>query len=248
MEKVLAGKVAVVTGASRGIGRATAIRLGRMGANVVVHYGTSRQQAEEVVAAIQGAGQQARAMKGDMRNMAELRQLFSQVIDEFERLDILVNNAGMLINKPLEDITEQEYDELMRLNLKSVFFACQEAARRMADGGRIINISSTVTKMMFPGYSLYGASKAAVEQVTRVLAKELGVREITVNAVSPGPVDTALFRKGKSEAQIVELAGMAAFGRIGAPEDIADAVSLLVREEAGWITGQCICANGGMAG
>jgi 3-oxoacyl-[acyl-carrier protein] reductase len=154
----------------------------------------------------------------------------------------------MLLNRTIADTSEEEYDRLMAVNVKSVFFACQEAAHRLADGGRIINITSTVTRMMLPTYGAYAASKGAVDQLTRVLAKELGPREITVNSLSPGPVDTELFRRGKSEEQIIQMAGMAALGRIGTPGDIADAVSLLVREEAGWITGQSICANGGMAG
>jgi len=248
MEKVLAGKVAIVTGSSRGIGRALAVRLGRMGAGVVVNYARSRQQAEEVVAEIAGYGQKASAVQADMRSMAELRHLFAVAEEQFGRLDILVNNAGMLSNRPIRDLGEEEYDEIMALNVKSVFFCCQEAVRRMADGGRIINISSSVTKVMLPTYGAYAASKGAVEQLTRVLARELGPRQITVNALSPGPVDTDLFRKGKTEEQIVQMAGMSALGRLGVPADIADAVSLLVREEAGWISGQNICVNGGMAG
>lgn len=248
MEQVLAGKVAVVTGGSRGIGRAIAIRLGQMGAAVAVNYGGSEQQAGEVVAEIERAAGRAVTMQADVSKITEVRTLFASVIAHFQRLDIVVNNAGMLLNRTIADTSEDEYDRLMALNVKSVFFACQEAARRMADGGRIINITSTVTKMMLPTYGAYAASKGAVDQLTRVLAKELGPREITVNSLSPGPVDTDLFRRDKSEEQILQMAGMAALGRIGTPGDIADAVSLLVREEAAWITGQCICANGGMAG
>ncbi len=248
MENKLRGKVAIVTGGSRGIGREIALRLGAIGADVVINYAVSREEAAKVAETISGSGQKAIAVKADLRNIAELRALFATTLEQYGRLDILVNNAGMLVNKAICDVTEAEYDEVMTLNLKSVFFACQEAARRMADGGRIINISSTVTKMLLPTYGTYAASKGAIDQLTRVLAKELGPRQITVNAVSPGPVDTELFRKGKTEEQILQMAGMAAFGRIGTPGDIADVVSLLVREEAGWISGQNICANGGMAG
>lgn len=248
MDNVLEGKVAIVTGGSRGIGRAIALRLGRMGARVVVNYARSADQAREAVETIAQYGQKALAVQADVRNVAELRVMFDTTLERFGRLDILVNNAGMLMNKSIGDTSENEYEEIMALNVKSVFFACQEAARKMADGGRIINISSTVTKMLLPTYGAYAASKGAVDQLTRVLAKELGPREITVNSLSPGPVDTELFRKGKTEEQIIQMAGMAALGRIGTPGDIADAVSLLVREEAGWISGQNICANGGMAG
>jgi len=248
METILTGKVAIVTGGSRGIGRAIALRLAKLGAGVVLNYSGSKEQAEEVVAEIAAGGRQALAVQADLRNLAELRNLFATAIETCGRLDILVNNAGIMFNKQIADVGEDEYDDLMAINVKAVFFACQEAARRMADGGRIINISSTVTKMLLPNYGPYSASKGAVDQLTRVLAKELGFRRITVNSLSPGPVDTQLFRRGKSEEQIRQMAGMAAFGRLGTPGDIADAVSLLVRDEAGWISGQNICANGGMAG
>lgn len=247
MEQPLTGKVAIVTGGSRGIGRAIALRLGQMGANVCVNYGHSQEQAEEVVQELAKEGVQAAAIQADMREVAQIRHLFEASCNRFGRLDILINNAGMLLNKPVMEMDESSYDELMDLNLKSVFFACREAAKIMADGGRIINITSTVTRMLLPTYGAYAASKGAVDQLTRVLAKELGSRHITVNSLSPGPVDTELFRKSKSEEQIVQMAGMAALGRIGIPGDIADAVSLLVREEAGWISGQLIGANGGMA-
>jgi 3-oxoacyl-[acyl-carrier protein] reductase len=248
MGKQLRGKVAVVTGGSRGIGREISLRLGSMGADVVINYAVSAAEARIVAETIAGSGQKALAIQADLRNISELRALFATTLEQFGRLDILVNNAGMLMNKNISDVSEAEYDEMMSLNLKSVFFACQEAARNMADGGRIINISSTVTKLLLPAYGAYAASKGAVDQLTRVLAKELGPRKITVNSLSPGPVDTELFRKGKTEEQVLQMAGMAAMGRIGTPKDIADAISLLVREESGWITGQNICANGGMAG
>lgn len=247
MEKALSGKVALVTGGSRGIGRAIALKLGLMGANVVVNYVQSKGQAEQVVQELAAEGVQAIAIGADVRDVAQIGQLFATTLEKFGRLDILINNAGMLVNTPIQAMDEKSYDELMDLNLKSVFFACQEATKAMADGGRIINITSTVTRMLLPTYGAYAASKAAVDQLTRVLAKELGNRQITVNSLSPGPVDTELFRKGKSEEQIVQMAAMAALGRIGTPADIADAVSLLVREESGWISGQLICANGGMA-
>lgn len=248
MEKVLEGKVAIVTGASRGIGAAIAFRLGLMGANVVVNYAHSSSAALEVVKRITESGPQSIAVRADVRQTLEIKNLFAAALEEFGRLDILVNNAGILQNKPIKDVSEEEFDDIIALNVKSVFFACQEAAKVIADGGRIINISSTVTKMLLPTYGPYAATKGAVDQLTRVLAKELGHREVTVNSLSPGPVDTELFRAGKTEEQILQMAGMAALGRIGTPEDIADAVSLLVRDESGWISGQNICANGGMAG
>ena len=245
MDKILTGKTALVTGASRGIGRAIALKLGHLGAAVAVNYMNSAAEAEEVVGQIVAQGGRALAIKADMANPAAIEQLFDRTIDEFGQLDILVNNAGIAIFKAIAEISVEEYERQFGLNVRGLLFACQQAALKLADGGRIINISTSVTKMMLPNYGLYAASKGAVEQLTKVLAKELGQRGITVNAVSPGPTDTELFREGKSEQQISQLAGMAAFNRLGTPEDIANAVALLAGTEAGWISGQDICANGG---
>ncbi|MFO7497406.1 MAG: SDR family oxidoreductase [Desulfobacterales bacterium] len=243
----LENQTAIVTGASRGIGRAIALKLGSLGAAVVVNHVHSARMAEEVVAAIRETGGRAIAVQADVRRVPEIEALFDRAIAEFGRVNILVNNAGIGFIKKVADVTEEEFDNLFALNVKGLFFACQQAAKRLADGGKVVNISSSVTKLMLPAYGPYAATKGAVEQITRVLAKELGPRGISVNAVSPGPVDTDLFRTGKTEEQIRQLAGMAAFGRIGAPADIADAVALLVSDGAGWITGQNICVNGGFA-
>jgi len=246
MAKSLSGKTALVTGASRGIGRAVALKLGEMGAAVVVNYMNSAAAAEEVVAQIVSQGGKALAVKADMADPMAIEKLFDQAIGEFGQLDILVNNAGLAIYKPIAEVSEDDYERQFSLNVKGLLFACQQAARKLADGGRIINISTSVTKMMLPNYGLYAASKGAVEQLTKVLAKELGPRGISVNAISPGPTDTELFREGKTEEQIQQMGSMAAFNRIGTPEDIAGAVALLASAEAGWISGQDICANGGL--
>ena len=243
----LAGKMALVTGASRGIGRAIAQKLAEEGATVAVNFHSRADAAAEVVAEIAEAGGQAVALQADLSRPEQIDELFTDTLEQLGRLDILVNNAGMAIFKPAAQFSEEDFDQLFALNVKGVFFACQQAARKLADGGRIINISSTVTRIMLPHYGLYGASKAALEALTRSLAKELGARDITVNCLSPGPTDTELFRHGKSADQIAQLAAMAAFGRLGTPEDIAGAVALLASPEAGWISGQTICANGGFA-
>lgn len=243
----LQDKSAIVTGGSRGIGREIATELGKLGASVVLTYLNNAERAEEVVGTIKEAGGRCLAVKADMKKLAAVVSVFDMTVDLFGSLDILINNAGTFLHKPIEQVTEKEYDNIFNTNVKGLFFACQQAARKMADGGRIINISSSVTRVMMPGYGAYGASKGAVEQITRVLAKELGHRRITVNAISPGPVDTELFRQGKSAEQIGLMAEMAALGRIGTPGDIADVVKLLVSEQANWITGQNVCANGGFA-
>ena len=170
----LQGKVALVTGASRGIGRAIAVRLGRDGAAVVVNYAGNQQAAQETVVAIEAAGGRAVAVQADVGKRADVEWLFDETFQHFGRLDILVNNAGIMFNKPLAEVTEEEFDRIFAVNVKGTFFACQQAAKRMADGGRIINFSSSTTAMMLPTYGAYVATKGAVEQLSHVLAKELG--------------------------------------------------------------------------
>jgi 3-oxoacyl-[acyl-carrier protein] reductase len=242
----LDGKVALVTGASRGIGRAIALRLARDGASVVVNYAGSREAAREVVSEIETAGGRAVAVQADVSKVADVERLFDETFRQFGRLDVLVNNAGIMFTKPLADVTEEEFDRIFAVNVKGTFFACRQAARRMAEGGRIINFSSSTTALMQPTYATYVATKGAVEQFSHVLAKELGPRRITVNVISPGPIDTELFGQGKSEQDKQRFAQMAALGRLGQPQDIADVVALLASEEARWITGQNIRANGGL--
>ncbi len=244
---MLEGKVAIVTGSSRGIGRAIAERLSRDGASVVVNYSKSPEKAREVVAVVQSVGGQAIAVRANVAEAVDVQNLFDQAIEHFGKIDVLVNNAGVLSTKPITQITEEDFDELFGVNVKGTFFACQQAALRMHKGGRIINLSSTVTNLILPSYGIYAASKGAVEQITRVLARELGGKGITVNGVSPGPTDTELFRHGKTEEQITNMAQLAAFGRLGEPRDIADVVAFLASEEARWITGQNIRVNGGVA-
>ncbi len=217
----LAGKVAIVTGASRGIGRAIALRLSQEGASVVVNYARGAEQAKDVVSAIEAAGGKALAVQADVSKTAEIRDLFDRTQETYSQIDILVNNAGVTFNKPVAEVTEAEFDNLFAINVKGTFFACQEAAKRMAEGGRIVNFSSSTTAIMMPTYGVYVATKGAVEQLTRSLAKELGDRQITVNVISPGPTDTELFTVGKTAEQIQRFTQMAALGRLGKVEDIA---------------------------
>jgi 3-oxoacyl-[acyl-carrier protein] reductase len=243
----LAGKVAIVTGASRGIGRAIALRLSQEGASVVVNYARGVDQAKDVVSAIEAAGGKALAVQADVSKTAEIGDLFDRTQETYSQIDILVNNAGVTLTKPVAEVTEAEFDNLFAINVKGTFFACQEAAKRMAEGGRIVNFSSSTTAIMMPTYGVYVATKGAVEQLTRSLAKELGDREITVNVISPGPTDTELFTVGKTAEQIQRFTQMTALGRLGKVEDIADVTAFLCSEQARWITGQNLRVNGGIA-
>lgn len=247
MQKVLKTKVAIVTGASRGIGKEIALALAGMGATIVVHYHQSKDLADKVAASIIKGGSKALAVQADMKYPAEIQSLFDQSLDTFGSVDILVNNAGIMFNQKIEAVKEKDFDEIFATNVKGLFFACQQASRRMSDNGKIINISSTITRFMLPGYGPYAATKGAVDQLTKILAKELGAREITVNAIAPGPTDTELFRRDKTTKQIKTMAENAALQRLGTPKDIAAAVALLVSPEAGWISGQTILVNGGYA-
>jgi len=243
----LAEKVAIVTGASRGIGRAIALRLSQEGASVVVNYARGAEQAKDVVSAIEAAGGKALAVQAEVSKTAEIRDLFDRTQETYSQVDILVNNAGVTLSKPVAEVTEAEFDNLFAINVKGTFFACQEAAKRMAEGGRIVNFSSSTTAMLLPTYGVYVATKGAVEQLTRSLAKELGDRQITVNVISPGPTDTELFTVGKTAEQIQRFTQMTALGRLGKVEDIADVTAFLCSEQARWITGQNIRVNGGIA-
>lgn len=239
----LTGKVAIVTGASRGIGRAIAERLGQDGASVVVNYAGSAEKAQEVVQAIEAAGANAIAVRADLSNPNEVCHLFDATESRFGQLNILVNNAGIFLMKPAIETTLEEFEQVMALNVRGVFLALQEAARRIENGGRIVNLSSIATLLSGANSSVYAASKAAVEQFTRVLAKELGDRGITVNAVAPGATETDMMPDIVRETA----PKMTPLGRLGQPTDIADVVSLIVSEEARWITGQIIGASGGMS-
>ena len=240
----LTGKVAIVTGSSRGIGRGIAERLGRDGASVVVNYSGSEQEASEVVKAIEATGGKSVAIQASLGNVEDIRRLFAETIQHFGHLDILVNNAGTGVVGAIADVTEDEYDKVFNLNVRGVLFALQEAAKHMQDGGRIVNISSTTTIHPEPGMALYAASKAAIKLFTAVMAREVGDRNITVNTVMPGPTIPGMFGNMPPEVQ-QQAAASSPFNRVGTPQDIADVVAFLVSEEARWLTGQDLCANGG---
>ena len=239
-------KAALVTGASRGIGAAIAKRLGGDGYDVVVNYARGAADAETVVRAIEAAGGRAIAAQADVSDPAAMAALFERGEQAFGGLDVLVNNAGIMKLAPLAQADDALFDQTIAINLKGVFNGLREAARRLRDGGRIISFSSSVVGLYQPGYAVYAATKAGVEAMTHVLAKELGPRRITVNAVAPGPVATELFLVGKSDGDIAPIIGRTPLGRLGEPEDVAGVVSILAGADGGWINGQVLRANGGI--
>jgi len=240
-------KTAIVTGASRGIGRSIAKRLAADGFAVVVNYAGSSDQAQEVVNEIRSADGEALAIKADVSNPEEVRQLFEETIQEFGRVDVVVNNAGIMPLSPIAKGDVEAFDKVIAINLRGTFLVFAQAAQKVAEGGRIIAFSSSVLAKSFPTYGPYIASKAGVEGLVPVLANELRGRNITVNAVAPGPTGTDLFLNGKTPEQIAQLSKLAPLERLGQPEDIANVVSFLAGPDGGWVNAQILRANGGFA-
>ena len=241
----LENKVIIVTGSSRGIGKEVAILLAENGAKLVVNHSNSAEEAQGTADTITKNGGEAIVIKADVSKRQEVTELFEQAIAHYGKVDVLVNNAGVMTSKPLKDYTEEEYDNIFNVNVRGIFNTLQEADRSLADNGNIINFSSSTAKLMFPTYSIYSASKAAVEQMTRVFSKEIG-RGISVNAIAPGATETELFLEGKSQEVIDKLSAMNAFNRLAKPIDIARVVLFLASDDSKWISGQVIGANGAL--
>lgn len=239
-------KVALVTGASRGIGAAVARRLAQDGFTVVVNYAGSQAPAEALVRTIEAKGGRALAAQGDVANVDAVKRMFDAAEAAFGGIDVLVNNAGIMSLATLAQSDDELFDRQIAVNLKGSFNTMREAARRLRDGGRIINFSSSVVGLLQPTYGVYAATKAGIEAMTSVLAKELRGRGITVNAVAPGPTATNLFLDGKSPEVIERLAKLAPLERLGTPEDIAATVAFLAGPDGAWINGQTLRANGGI--
>lgn len=239
----LEGKHALVTGSSRGIGRAIAARLAENGAAVVVNYAGNRQSAQETVKEIVAKKRKAVAIQADVSKASEVQRLFNEAEKALGPLDIVVANAGVYLSKPLIESTGNDYDHVFDINTRGVFFTLQEAARRVRDGGRIIVVSTGGTKMPFPNASLYLGSKAAVEQFARSLSRELGERNVTVNVLSPGFTDTDMLSNDQVRAFG---ASLSPFNRVGTPEEVADVSAFLASDAARWVTGQNVQAGGGV--
>lgn len=237
--------VALVTGGSRGIGAAIARRLAADGFTVAVNYATNPDAAHVVVKEIEAAGGQAFAVAADVADAGAVAGMFADIAARGSEVGVLVNNAGVMELAPIAKMDAATFDRMVAINLKGTFNTLQEAARRMGEGGRIINTSTSVTQLKLPAYGAYAATKAAVEVLTSILARELRGRNITVNAVAPGPTATELFFKGKSDALIANITKLAPLERLGTPDDIASVVSFLAGPDGAWINGQTLFANGG---
>ncbi|MFA6117318.1 MAG: SDR family oxidoreductase [Sphingomonas sp.] len=239
-------KVAIVTGASRGIGAAIAERLAADGFTVVVNYAGSAAEAEALVRKIEAAGGRAIPAQADVSDAAAVARMFDAAQAAFGGVDVLVNNAGIMKLASIAESDDALIDSQIAINLKGSINTLREAAKRLREGGRIVNLSSSVVGLYQPGYAVYAATKAGVEAITHVMAKELRGRNITVNAVAPGPTATALFLDGKPQAVIDTLTKLAPLERLGQPEDIANTVAFLAGPDGAWINGQTLRANGGI--
>ncbi|KAF2753020.1 short chain dehydrogenase [Pseudovirgaria hyperparasitica] len=245
MSLPLAGKVALITGGSKGIGAQAALRLARDGAKVVVNYSSDSKAADDIVNQIGGGN--ALAVKANAANVTEIEGLVKQTVAKFGKIDILIPNAGILPMKTLEQTTEQDFDNTFGLNVKGPYFLVQKAVPFMNPGGRIILVSTTLTGLspITPNYLLYVSTKGSIEQMARVMAKDLASKGINVNAVAPGPTGTDLFLKGKPDAIIEKLAAASPYNRLGKPDEIADTMAFLSGNDSRWITGQTLRINGG---
>lgn len=239
-------KIAIVTGASRGIGAAIAERLAKDSFTVVINYAGSQAEAEALAARIEAAGGRALSAKADVSDPDAVRRMFDAAETAFGGVDVLVNNAGIMQLSSIADADDASFDRMIAVNLKGTFNGLREAARRLRNGGRIVNFSTSVVGLKLENYGVYAATKAAVETMTAILSKELRGRNITVNAVAPGPTATDLFLSGKSPELIERMSRMAPLERLGQPADIAGTVAFLAGPDGGWINGQVLRANGGI--
>ncbi|KAI5916981.1 hypothetical protein F4810DRAFT_698410 [Camillea tinctor] len=244
----LHGKVALITGASKGIGRASAIALARLGATVVINFSSDEKAAQDTLNDVQKVNRgQGKLVRADVSTVDGVQFLVKQTVDAYSKIDILIPNAGLLPMKNLENTTEGDFDRAFSINVKGPYFLAQFAAPYMSRGSHIIFLSTTLTtaSTVAPGYLLYNSTKGAIDQMTRVISKDLGHKGILVNAVAPGPTGTELFYHGKSEEMLKNIANFNPQGRIGTPEDIAEVIVFL--SYSSWVSGQVIRANGGMA-
>jgi 3-oxoacyl-[acyl-carrier protein] reductase len=240
-------KVAIVTGASGGIGSAVASRLAADGVDTVVHYAGSKDKADAVVAQIEADGGAAIAVRADVAEEAEMAALFDQATERFGGVDVVVNTAGIMPLGPIAEMDLETFDRVVRANLRGTFITSQLAAQQVRPGGAIVNFSTSITRLATPSYGAYAATKGGVEAITLILARELRGKDVTANVIAPGPTATPLFLEGKNDELISKIASANPFERLGTPEDIAEATAFLTGPGGRWINGQVLFANGGMA-
>lgn len=246
MTHLTQSKTAIVTGASRGIGKAIALQLAGQGINLVVNYQSNEEEANKVVRQAQDLGVEAKAVKADISHSNQVETLFEATKTYFGDVDIVVNNAAVQMHKMIGEHTYDDIDKLFNINAKGAFYVLQHAMEQLSDNGHIVALSSSLTTMMVPGYSAYNGTKAAVEQFVRSAAKEVARRGININAIAPGPVDTELLRNTETEQGLQFLAGLSGFQRLGTPEDIANIVGFFCSDASRWVSGQVIRANGAL--
>lgn len=246
MSSSLAGKVALITGGSKGIGAATALTLAKGGASVVISYSSDGIPAENIVSQI--GSERALAVKSNAGSLADIDALVKATVDRFGKIDILIPNAGILKKRTLESTTPEDFDETYNLNVKGVYFLCQKALPHMVSGSRIILISTSLahSSTITPEYLLYASTKGAIEQINRILAKDLGKRGILVNCIAPGPTKTDLFLSGLPEAALKMIGSNSPFGRIGETQEIADMIAVMASEASRWVSGQTLLVNGAL--
>ena len=246
-ERELSGKVAIVTGARANFGRAFSVALAKHGADVVVHYHRRETiaEAEETARLVREQGTRAALVEGDLGQAETVKQMFDTAFESFGQADILINNAGAIVKKPMAEVTDEDLERMININTRGSFLCTREGARRLSDNGRIINIATSLLAGAAPNYAAYAGSKAIMEEITRMGAKELGGRGITVNSISPGPVDTPFFRSMETPESTEFAASLSVASRLGVVGDITPLVEFLALPSSQWITGQTIWINGG---
>ncbi|MEM8655336.1 MAG: SDR family oxidoreductase [Pseudomonadota bacterium] len=245
--KALSGKAAIVTGARNNIGRAFAVALGGMGADVLVHYhrAETRGEADQTASMVRDAGGKAVLFQGDLGDSAVVSRMYDRATDAFGGVDIAVHAAGRIIKKPMADFTDDEFAQLSNDNLNTTFFSMREASRRLRDGGRVINVGTSLTAGTAPQYAVYAGTKAPVEEFTRILAREVGARGITVNTIAPGPIDTPFFHGEETPQSAAYAANLSVEGRLGREDDLVPLLAFLAQPDSQWVNGQTLFINGG---
>ncbi|KAF9543708.1 hypothetical protein EC957_000563 [Mortierella hygrophila] len=242
----MVGKVAFITGSAKNMGKAFALALARRGADIVIHHRKDTSEAQTAAQEIQSLGRRTLIVQGELTSVSVIEQIFAQILSTFGHIDIVINNAGVVLKKPMAEISEEEYDSLFAINAKVPFFIMKECAKHMADGGRVINIGTTLLAITTGEYSAYAGSKAPLEDFTRALAKEVGSKGITVNTIAPGPIDTPFFYGQETKESTALFASLSVAGRLGDVKDIVPVVEFIASPDSQWITAQTLFVNGGV--